>query len=247
MICARKRETVHHALAPRRLAGGSRGLAGARCEKSLLDDDLGDRGILLEESHELVGHDRADDAVYFAVAELRLRLALELRLRNLDADDDGQSLAHVVASQVVLLLDELVVRAILVDRRSERATEAGEMSAALDGVDVVAVGLLKRRVAVGVLEGDFGLDHAGRSLFRALEVDDWREWLLVLVEILDELVYAAIVVESLFVMRLALIVAEVNRDAPVEERELAKTRAENLPLERAAGEDRVVWVEMNPE
>ena len=69
------------------------------------------------------------------------------------------------------------------------------------------------------------MHHAGRSLFRALEVDYGREWLLVLVEILDELVYAAVIVESLFVMRLALVVAEVNRDAPVEEREFAKTRA----------------------
>ena len=242
---ARKREAVHHDLAPCRLAGGSRGLPGARSEKSLLDHRLRDGGIFLEEGHQLVGDDGADDAVYFAVAELRLRLALELRLWNLDADDDRETFAHVVASKIVLLLDELVVRTVLVDRRSESAAETGEMRAALDGVDVVAVGLLERRVAVGILEGYLGLNHAGRSLFRALEVDDGRERLLVLVEILDELVYAAIVVESLFVMRIALVVAKVNRDAPVEERELAETRAENLPLERAARKDSVVGEERN--
>ena len=242
---AGKRETVHHALAPRRLARGPRGLSGASGEEGLLDHRLRDGGVLLEEGHQPVGDDGADDSVDFAVAELRLGLALELRLRDLDADDDREALAHVVARKRIelLLLEELVVEPVLLDRRCERAAEARKMRAALDRVDVVAVRLLERGVAVGVLERDLGLHHACRALLRALEVDDGGDRLLVLVQVLDELVYAAVVVEGLLVVGIALVVAEVYRHPLVEEGELAETRAEDLPLERVAREDRVVGEE----
>ena len=224
---------------------GSRSDAGGK--QRLFDDRLGDGGVLLEERHELVAHDGADDALHLAVAELRLGLALELRLRHLHAHDDRETFAHVVAGEVVLLLDELVVGAVLVDGARESRAEAGEVRAALDGVDVVAVGLLDGRIRIGVLQRDLGCDrHAGGVRLLALEVDDRRKRLLVHVEVRDELVDAALVVERLLVVRVALVVLEVDLHALVEERQLAETRAEDLPLERAAGKDRVVGEERHP-
>ena len=44
-------------------------------------------------------------------------------------------------------------------------------------------------------------------------------------------------------VRLALVVAEMDLDALVEERQLTQTRTEDLPLERAAGENRMVGEE----
>ena len=117
------------------------------------------------------------------------------------------------------------------------------MRAALDGVDVVAVGLLDGGVGVRVLHGHLRLHRARHALRLALEVDHGRERLLVRVEVFGELVDAALVVERLLVVALALVVLEVDLHALVEERKLAQAVAENLPLERMAAEDGVVGEE----
>ena len=131
----------------------------------------------------------------FAVAAAWSCLALELRLRHLDADDDREALADVVAGHaLVVILDELVVGGVLVDRARERRAEAAEVRAALDGVDVVAVAVLVLRVGVGVLHADLALD----PILRAAEEDDrWMHGRLVLVEIADELGDAALEKEAL--------------------------------------------------
>ena len=61
-------------------------------------------GMLLEVDAELLVHERLDDALHLAVAELRLRLPLELRLGNLHADDRGQAFADVVALEALVVL-----------------------------------------------------------------------------------------------------------------------------------------------
>ena len=122
------------------------------------------------------------------------------------------------------------------------------MRAALYRVDVVAVGLLHRGVAVGVLHRHLGLNDVVAAVeplgvLLPLEVDDRRNGLLVRVEVLRELVDSAFVVEGLVVVLRAFVVAEVDRNAPVEERELAYALHERLPPEGAAREDRVVGEE----
>lgn len=244
---ARQGKAVHHTLAARVLAGLARRLAGAVGEQRFLDDRLRDGGVLLEVGEQLVADDARHDAIHLAVAELRLRLALELRLGHLHAHDHGQALAHVVAGELFLLLDELVVDAVLVDRGGERAAEARQVRAALHRVDVVAVRLLDRGVGVGVLHRHLGHDRVGaveaRDLLLALEVHDGGDRRLVRVQVRDELIDAALVVERLLVVALALVVLEVDLHAPVEEGELAQAVAEDLPLEGVAGEDRVVGEE----
>ena len=240
---AGEREAVHHALA-HGLARLARGLAGAERHHDLVDHGLRHGGVLLEERHELLAHDGVHDALHLAVAELRLRLALELRLRHLHAHDHREALAHVVSRDGVLLLDAVLHRAaVLVDGARERGAEAREVRAALDRVDVVAVGLLDGGIGVRVLHGHLSLHRARHALRLALEVDHGRERLLVRVEELGELVDAALVVERLLVVAFALIVPEVDLHALVEERELAQAAAEDLPLERVAAEDGVVGEE----
>ena len=67
-------------------------LAGFGGAQTLGGDELGDRGVFLEELVEAVVDDRGDDPLDLAVAELGFGLALELRVGNADGDDGRQSL-----------------------------------------------------------------------------------------------------------------------------------------------------------
>ena len=60
---------------------------------------FGDLRVLLEEGAQRLVDDRLDRARDLGVAELALGLALELRLGELDGDDGGQTLAHVLAGE----------------------------------------------------------------------------------------------------------------------------------------------------
>ena len=50
------------------------------------------------------------EALHVGVAELGLRLALELRVGQLHRDDRGETLADVLAGELVVALEELLVR-----------------------------------------------------------------------------------------------------------------------------------------
>ena len=125
------------------------------------------------------------EALGLGVAELGLGLALELRLAELDRDDRGQALAHVVAGDPVLgLLDEVPLLAPVVDQRGQRRAEALLVGAALVGVDGVREGVHGLGVADGPLHRDLEAHAAVGQL--GLEVDDAGVRLvLALVEVLD--------------------------------------------------------------
>ena len=125
--------------------------------------------------------------------ELALGLALKLRLRKLDADHGHQSLAHVVAAQVLLhVLEEAERLADGVDRASQGGAEAGEVRAAVNRVDVVGKAENRLGVAVVVLEGDLDLDVVAHRLHHdGLVVEHG----LAAIEVLDELGDAAGVVK----------------------------------------------------
>ena len=94
--------------------------------------------VLLEELAELAVDGLLDQALDRRVAELRLRLPLELGIAKLHRDHRGEPLADVVAAQVlVLLLQQALLAGVGVQRPGERGAEAGEVRAALVGVDVV--------------------------------------------------------------------------------------------------------------
>ena len=110
-----------------------------------------------------------DEALDRRVAELRLRLALELRVAELDGDHGGETLADVLALELLLLLlQEALVARVAVERARQRRAEAGEVRPALARVDVVRE--REDRLDVGRVPLHRDLDLA--VLVLALEVDD---------------------------------------------------------------------------
>ena len=129
----------------------------------------------------------------------------------------------------------LGVGTVLVDGAGESRTESGKVRAAFDRVDVVAVRLLDRGERLRILHRHLGGDrHARGACLLALEMDDRGKRLLVRVEIFDELVDAAFVVERLLVASLTFVVTEMDLHTLVQERQFTQTRTENLPFERTA-------------
>ena len=115
---------IQRALAPGQVAGLARGLTCARRVNGLVDDLLRDRRILLQERAQPLIHERLHGAGDVGV-QLALGLPFELRLRQLHADHRDQTLAHVVAAQVLLhILEEAQLTGpMAVDRAGQRGAE----------------------------------------------------------------------------------------------------------------------------
>src|SRR5467141_5476033 len=76
--------------------------------------------------------------LHLGVAELSFGLAFELRLEDLDADHGGKAFADVLASEVRIgLLEDARLARIPIEHVRQRRAEAGQVAAALDGVDRV--------------------------------------------------------------------------------------------------------------
>ena len=215
---AGQRAAVERAFAADQVARLARGVAGPGGIDGLADDLARDAGILFEKRAQLVVDDRLDDALDFGVAQLGLGLALELRVRDLDADDRGQPFPDVVAAHALLeVLGEVVLGRVGVDRSRQRGAEAGQVRAALVGVDVVGERIQRFGVAVVPLHGDFGVD----AVLLAAHVDRLLvDRGLVRVQMLHERDDAAVVVE-LVALAVALVV-ERDENAAVQERQLAQ-------------------------
>ena len=198
------RGRLEHALATGGLAGLPCGEARGRGIHRLHDDALGLHGVAVEPVGELVADDLLHERLRLGVAELGLRLSLELRLRQLHGDDGGETLADVIAGEVVvLLLEKALLARVLVDVRRHRGAEALFVRAALVRVDRVREGEdvlgVARRPLHGELERDVPHGVLGLDL-DDLVVDDIG--LADLVEVLDIVDQAALVVEV--VVRLTL-------------------------------------------
>src|SRR6185312_17056484 len=98
-------------------------------------------------------HKRLHDAGNIGV-QLAFRLTFELRLRQLYADHRDQSLADIVAREILLqVLKQSELLPGVVDGASKRRAEARQMRAAIDGVDVVGERKNRFRVGVVILQG----------------------------------------------------------------------------------------------
>src|SRR6476620_3050323 len=166
-------------------------LARSRGVDCLLKDPPPLARVLLEELAQLAIDRLLDEPLDRRVAELGLGLALELRIAKLHRDDRGEALADVLAAQIgVLLLQQAILVRVGVQGAGERRAEAGEMRAALVGVDVVREGedgLLVGRVP---LHRDLDLTVVGL----VVEVDGLAvQHFLVLVEVGHEVDDAALV------------------------------------------------------
>ena len=190
-------------LAAHGFLGLARGLAGAVGHHGLLQNGLCRGRVLLEIGGELVVYDAVDQRADIGVAQLLLGLALKLGLGQLDGNDGGDALAHVLAGDLVVALDDVGLGAVGVDHAGERGLEAGLVHAALGGVDVVGEGDDVFIVAVVVLQRDLG----DRVALRAGEIDHVLvQGGLVFVEEGDKFTDAALVVQHvLLLLALALV------------------------------------------
>src|SRR4029079_6516753 len=116
----------------------------------------------------------------------------ELRVAQLDRDDRGKPFANILAVEALLLLQELELGGLRIERPGEGAAKTGQVGATLDRVDVVGEGedrLLVRGVPLH--------RHLDRTLVGvALEVDDALvDRVLRLVDVRDEVADPALVVE----------------------------------------------------
>jgi hypothetical protein len=221
------------------LAGG---LARVPRRHRLGDDLLRVGGVLLEELREPLVDRLLDETADPRVAELCLGLALELRVVQLHGDHGREPLAHVLALEVLLLLlDQPLLARVLVQRPRERRLEAGQVGATLGGVDVVR----EREDGLHVRAVPLHRDLDVAVLHLALEVDDpLVDRLLRAVHVLDEVPDAALVVELVADLALAL-VDEHDPEAAGQEGGLAQALDESVhrPLELVLVEDLAVGQE----
>src|SRR5262249_50408737 len=237
------------ALAPREIARLARSRARARGVLDLRDQRAGDGGILFEIIAELLVDDVLHEPAHVGRAELGLGLAFELGLRELHRDHRSEALARVVARKRLAVLALAVLhlrRDVAVERTRERGTEADQVAAALDGVDVVRERVDRLVVALVVLNRDLDPDRhvLAAALERALARDQDR-WPVQrrarAVQVIDERDDAALVAE--LVALPAALVADVDPQPGVQERQLAQALRQHVELVLRAREDLCVGQE----
>ena len=227
---ARQVADVERRLASREVARLARRFARARRRHGLLDDDVRRARMLLEVRGEPLVDERLDRRLDLGVAELGLGLPLELRLANLHREHRGEAFAHVVAGErEVRLLEEIALLRVRVDDARERGLEAGEVRAAFVRVDVVDEGEDVLVVAVVVLHRELDADVVARRL----DVDDFGvQRLAGRVQVLHELLEAALRVEGLRLLLAGALVGERDHHALVQERQLAQAHRERVVADR---------------
>src|SRR5208337_4167340 len=230
---------IHRGFTAGEFAGLAGGFAGAGGVNALADDAARDGGVLVEPVAELFVDELFDVALDVAV-ELALGLAFELGLRKANADDGDETFANVVTGDgdfVFLLFQHAGVGCEIVDGAREGGAEAGEMGAAVDGVDGVGEREDVFAVGVVVLQGDFDFDGA----FFTLHVDRRIvEGGLAAIEVLDELGDAA--GEAEFGGLFAALVIEGDFQAFVEESVFAEARRQSVVTEYGLFEN--TWIRM---
>ena len=236
---------IERAFAPREIARLAGCFAGARGVDALLHDLTHHRGVLVEVLAQLVVDELRPSGPDVAV-QLALGLAFELGLRQLHADHGGQALTHIVAGQVVLhVLEQTGLLAIEVDAAGQRAAEAAQMRAAVDGVDVVGEAEDALRVAIVVLERDLHRQNpAVRQIFLTLEID----WLFVqhrfaAVEVLDEFRDAAGIEELVRFDRILAFIGEGDLEAFVQECQFSQALRQRVVVELGGLHDGTIRLE----
>ncbi len=204
-----------------------------RCE-TLLDDDLGFAGRLLQVLGQHVCRDHLDDGPHFGIIQLGFCLRLELRVGHLDADHRCQALPHIITRQVaVLFLEQICFAGVVIQRAGERTAEAGDVHTAIGGVDAVGKGKLGGGPAIIVLYCQFDLhivDHTLGTDRPSLQTAS------VLVEVAYKRNQATLEGEGCFTV--AAFVAQGNRHTPVEIGHFAETLRQDVEVEVACLHDR---------
>ena len=202
-----------------------------RCgQDDFRNDGLGILGVLLQIVPQGGGHRLVYGSRDLVVAQLGLGLALELRFLHLHRNHGREALAEVVAVDVELQLGEHArILGVFLERAGQRAAEARQVRTALDGVDVINIGVHVLRERVVVLHGHLDRDAVPFGVEVDDLVDDRRAARGV--EVLDELLEALFRIEVVFAglafVVLALVV-EVQADALVQECQFAQAVGQDV-------------------
>ena len=215
-------------LAAHQLLGLAGGFPGPGRVHGLFDDGLGVLGIFLEMDVDRLENDLGHEPRHFGVAELGLGLALELGLGELDGNDGGETLAHVVAGELLLeFLGDVGFFDVGVDGPGQRRLKSLQVGAAFAGADVVGEGEDFFLVIGVILQGEVHHD----ALDLALALDDLVDDLLAGVEVGDEPIEAA--VEAVGHPLIGAFVAEIQLQLAVEVGQFLEALGQGLVVELA--------------
>ena len=109
--------------------------------------------MLLKVDRELIVHKAVHEGADVGVAELLLGLPFKLCLGELDGDNRGDSLAHILAGDLIVALDDVGLLSVSVDDSRQRGFEACLVHTALGGMNVVCEGDHVLVIAVVILQG----------------------------------------------------------------------------------------------
>ena len=199
-------------------------VARCRSQDDFLHDGLGILGVFLQVVAQGGGHRLVYGGRDLVVAQFGLGLAFELRLLHLHRNHGCEPLAEVVAVDVELQFGEHArILGVFLERTGQRAAEARQVRTALDGVDVIYIGVHVLRERVVVLHGHLDRD----AVLFGIEVDDLVDDRRAArgVEVLDELLEALFRIEVVFAgiaFVVPALVVEVQADALVQERQFAQ-------------------------
>ena len=205
-------------------------MACRRGQDDFLHDGLGILGVLLQVVAQGGRHRLIYGGRDLVVAQFGLGLALELRLLHLHRNHGREALAEVVAVDVELQFGEHArILGVFLERTGQRAAEARQVRTALDGVDVIYIGVHVLRERVVVLHGHLDRD----AVLFGIEVDDLVDDRRAArgIEVLDELLEALFRIEVVFAgiaFVVPALVVEVQADALVQERQFAQAVGQDV-------------------
>ena len=243
--------TAAHGVLADGLAGTSGGLAGLGGDDDVLDDLQRRVWILIKESQHALIHDGVHHALDFAVHELHLRLRIEARMRVFDAQHTNHALAAVIALDLRHLLFEgfRVGGDVLLHRLRERGFETRVMRAKVRVRNRIGKAQRLLTEAFIVLDDAIDEDELLLVLQHHLAASGDHDRLgmhlvFALAEFIHELLHAFRIDQRLAARSLTTFIGDLNRDAGVQEGQLAEASAEAIKNKRCRDrEDRHIGEE----
>lgn len=241
---AGQRRTLQRAFAPGQFPRGAGSLPGPGREQGFVQDFAGHSRVFLQKCGEFGCDQLFDKPAHLGVAQLGLGLSLELGLLELDADHGRQTLADVLAREVLIaFLENAEAARIIVEHLCQARLKAGLVHAALGGVYVVCKGQDNFIVRIVVLQRDLRL---ARLLFHT-DVNGFVQHFGAFfgVDILDKAHDPALVVQADLLLAAFAPVGQNDLHAAVKERLFAQAGQQRVKVELNLVENLAVGQEGN--